>query len=317
MFEKVLRQLGYQPIEKIQSLWSGYGQVVRCFSQQLNKPVVIKVVAPDDKAKHPRGWNTDVGHQRKLRSYQVESSFYQHYSHYTNSSCKVPILYSVESFDKGLLLVLEDLHDSDFSVEHQNGNHNTLATAIKWLANFHATFMSVDTDFLWSIGGYWHLSTRQDEWQNMPVGTLKENATVIDSTLNNARYQTIIHGDAKFANLCFHETKDEVAAVDFQYVGRGSGVKDLAYLAGSCLDNEQLLLLESFVLETYFHELKTALDKKGWQGDWFELEAEYTFLYPLAWADFYRFLLGWNPDSWKVCDYMKAKSEAALISLNI
>jgi hypothetical protein len=315
MFDKLLRQVGYQPIEEIQSLWSGYGQVVRCFSQQLNRPVVIKVVAPEGKTKHPRGWNTDIGHQRKLRSYQVESNFYQHFSHQTNDGCKVPVLFKVEPFDKGLLLVMEDLHNSGFSIEHKNGNQDSLAIAIKWLANFHATFMNVNTDNLWSTGGYWHLTTRQDEWQNMPAGALKENATVIDSTLNNARYETLIHGDAKFANLCFHDAKDEVAAVDFQYVGRGVGVKDLAYLVGSCLDNEQLFSLESYVLETYFEQLKVALLSKGWQGDWSELEAEYTYLYPFAWADFHRFLLGWNPDSWKICLYMREKTETVLSKL--
>ena len=38
-------------------------------------------------------------------------------------------------------------------------------------------------------------------------------------------------------------------------------------------------------------------------------------LYPVAWADFYRFLLGWNPDSWKICNYMEEKAKQGLLSV--
>lgn len=316
MITSELKELGYLPLEKIQSLWSGYGQVLRCYSEHLGKPVVLKVVVPEGKTEHPRGWASDVSHQRKLHSYQVESNFYRLYSKETNGECRVPMFYKVVPFEQGMLLVMEDLHHSGFSIEHKNGDQRSLAIAIKWLANFHAVFMGNEAHDLWSDGGYWHLSTRQDEWDAMPEGTLKNSATLIDNELRTAKYQTIVHGDAKFANLCFHQTENAAAAVDFQYVGRGVGVKDLAYLVGSCLDNEQLFLLEPFVLGTYFGELKAALDKKGWQGNWQALEAEYSYLYPFAWADFYRFLIGWNPDSWKVCEYMKMNSNKVLASLS-
>lgn len=315
MITSELKELGYLPLEKIQSLWSGYGQVLRCYSEHLGRPVVLKLVVPERKTEHPRGWASDVSHQRKLHSYQVESNFYRLYSKETNGECRVPMFYKVVPFEQGMFLVMEDLHHSGFSIEHKNGEQQSLAIAIKWLANFHAVFMGNDAHDLWSDGGYWHLSTRHDEWKAMSDCALKSSAALIDSKLRSAKYQTIIHGDAKFANLCFHQTNKAVAAVDFQYVGQGVGIKDLAYLVGSCLDNEQLFCLEPFILATYFHELKVALHKAGWQGSWSALEAEYTYLYPFAWADFYRFLKGWNPDSWKICSYMRVKTEYVLSKL--
>ena len=40
-----------------------------------------------------------------------------------------------------------------------------------------------------------------------------------------------------------------VAAVDFQYVGAGCGMKDVAYLLGSCLDDKGHEALEADLLD--------------------------------------------------------------------
>ena len=46
-----------------------------------------------------------------------------------------------------------------------------------------------------------------------------------------------MHGDAKLANFLFTSDHSQVAGVDFQYVGGGCGMKDVAYLL-SCLDED-------------------------------------------------------------------------------
>jgi thiamine kinase-like enzyme len=68
---------------------------------------------------------------------------------------------------------------------------------------------------------------------------LKEAAPVIDEKLNTCAYKTFVHGDAKLANFCF-APDGQVAGVDFQYVGGGCGMKDVAYFIGSCLNEKDV-----------------------------------------------------------------------------
>ena len=71
----------------------------------------------------------------------------------------------------------------------------------------------------------------------MQNADLKKAAQGIDKRLQSARFQTLVHGDAKLANFCFSDV-GQVAAVDFQYVGKGCGMKDVAYFISSCFNEE-------------------------------------------------------------------------------
>lgn len=210
---------------------------------------------------------------------------------------------------------MEDLDHAGFCERKETADWNSLRIAIRWLANFHAKFMGSTSPNLWEVGTYWHLATRQDELKAMPNCDYKTHAQLIDSALNNAKFQTFVHGDAKFENLCFHPNGENVAAVDFQYIGRGSGVKDLAYLVGSCLSEEKLHEFDHLILNEYLNQLKLALVENKVTLDFTALTEETIKLYPVAWADFYRFLLGWNPNSWKICDYLKQQSQIGLNTL--
>lgn len=46
-----------------------------------------------------------------------------------------------------------------------------------------------------------------------------------------------------------------------------------------------------------------------------QVQQEWRTLYPLAWADFYRFLLGWSPDHYKINPYMQQQTDIALAAL--
>ncbi len=107
------------------------------------------------------------------------------------------------------------------------------------------------------------LETRPDELRALKDIRLKNAAKNIDTKLNNCRFKTFVHGDAKLANFCFSEEKSSVAAVDFQYVGGGCGMKYVAYFIDSCLYDEECEALEKEILDFYFEELEKALKIEG------------------------------------------------------
>lgn len=310
-------------IGRIQMLWSGYGEIARYYLPSFNKFVIVKLVTPPMQSNHPKGWDGLRSHQRKLASYVNESIFYQQYSQQTDTLCRIPSCYfaktnivSNQPVDKiqiaNGLLIMEDLDQAGFSERLNQASSQTIELGVRWLANFHAKFLNQSLQEVWPIGTYWHLATRPDEYANMPESKLKRKASKLDSVLNNAYFQTLLHGDAKLANFCFSENMHDVAAVDFQYVGRGVGVKDLMYFLGSCLDAKALRLNASRIVDEYFSILRLSIENYHVELDFTALEAEWRALLPFAWADFERFLLGWAPEHYKVNAYMKNQTNIAL-----
>jgi len=294
--------------EVIQELWSGYGKIIRVELEKASIPsVVVKLVEIPATTKHPRGWNTEIGHERKLKSYRVETNWYRNYS--KMSGARLPECLGIEEHNGSTLMVLEDLDAAGFPLRKKSLSWPQMKQCLKWLAKFHASYMGVQPEGLWQLGTYWHLATRPQEWEALKDQKLKEAAPLIDAKLNGCSYQTLVHGDAKLANFCFSEEGD-VAAVDFQYVGGGCGMKDLAYFVGSCLNENECARLESQILDGYFGFLQEALPERNEA-----LEEEWRSLYYLAWADFHRFMKGWSPGHWKINSYSERVTREAIASL--
>lgn len=305
-------------LDDIQTLWSGYGKIVRyglIGSEYLS--VVVKHVKLPDINNHPRGWNTDRSHQRKIKSYQVESAWYQSVASLCGQSCRVPKSYAVESSETEFFMLLEDLDAAGFSARKQQANPSDMQACLKWLANFHATFINRSREFpqLWHIGTYWHLDTRPDELKALEDVELKNAAEAIDRKLKNCNYQTLVHGDAKLANFCFRPDTNEVAAVDFQYVGGGCGMKDVAYFIGSCLFEEDCEQFEQELLNYYFSALQESLIDQKSSTDFSALEREWREMYFIAWTDFHRFVKGWSPGHWKIHGYSERIAREVIASL--
>jgi len=175
--------------------------------------------------------------------------------------------------------------------------------------------MGAQPDGLWPTGAYWHLATRPDELDALDDGPLKAAAEAIDRKLAASAFQTFVHGDAKLANFCFSDDGRQAAAVDFQYVGGGCGMKDLAYFIGSCLDESDSERMEQELLDRYFALLQAALTHAGKSLDFGALEEDWRSLYPVAWTDFHRFLQGWSPGHWKLHRYSERLAREVLDSL--
>ncbi len=315
-------------IDSIQSLWSGYGEILRVHLKGGDYPsVVVKHIQLPEAVAHPRGWNTTLSHQRKLKSYQVESAWYQQYAMRCDSDCSVPQCLAVNAKTDGdSVIVLTDLADAGFTELKTSIDVDMegVKACIRWLAHFHATFLGetlaglgLAPAGLWQYGAYWHLDTRPDELNALTDKRLKQAAPYIDLALRQAKYQTLIHGDAKLANFCFSTSGfrpegRHVAGVDFQYPGGGVGVQDLAYFLGSCLQESQLESLTDELLDYYFQILRLAVNNKHPQVNGTALEAEWRSLYDIAWADFQRFLQGWSPSHWKLNGYSDRLTQQVL-----
>ncbi len=310
----------------IQSLWSGYGQIVRLeLSGGTHSSVILKHIKLPDGGNHPRGWNTGLSHQRKIRSYQVEAHWYQHYATHCVDDCVVPVCLAVNAGTSETVLVLTDLDAAGFDIRKSSVDIRDIHACLGWLASFHATFLNSKADGLWECGTYWHLDTRPDELAALDDRALRQAAPLIDQKLRQCRYQTLVHGDAKLANFCFRPNSSasnfltgasqKVAAVDFQYIGRGCGMKDVAYFIGSCLSEDDCEAMESQLLDYYFSILIDRVSEKDASVNMAELENEWRALYPVAWADFHRFIKGWSPDHWKINTYSETLTASVIQKL--
>jgi len=292
-----------QETEVIQSLWSGYGKISRYLLLNSSlKTVIIKHIAPEQPGSHPRGWNSNHSHQRKVKSYQVETHWYQRWNQQCSARSRGPKFIGAYSSQSDQWIVLEDLNPN-FPLRKYDLSLPEVKVCLSWLANFHATFINQSPSGLWPIGTYWHLDTRPDEFEKIEHQALKAKAHLIDKALNECKYKTIVHGDAKLANFCFSANGEHVAAVDFQYVGGGCGMKDVAYFLGSCLSSPECKRLERELLDYYFIECKNALVHSSSEINFNELEDEWRAMYPYACTDFVRFLVGWMPTHQKINAY--------------
>ncbi|MEO8796618.1 MAG: phosphotransferase [Polyangiaceae bacterium] len=266
-------------VELVQSLWGGYGELVRVrLHGTPRSSVIVKWVKP------PAGDRRDVSHARKVRSYQVETAFYRSYGSRRIDAPRIAELLGHAESNGERLLILEDLDDAGFARRSRSPRGVDLDRCLAWLAAFHARFLGQRPDGLWKTGTYWHLATRPTE---LAVSTKRDpsiavRAAELDRKLAAATFRTFVHGDAKPANFCFGPAG--VAAVDFQYVGGGPGIVDVAYLLHGEPDARSALAI-------YFAHLRTTL---GSEVDAAAIEHEWRLLYPVAVADFERFLHGWR-----------------------
>ncbi|MGF1722472.1 ecdysteroid 22-kinase family protein [Vibrio kyushuensis] len=309
--------LGWGKIESeecLQELWGGYGKLVRLRSQ--NESAIVKCVEIPEYITHPKGWNTKRSHQRKLNSYLVEMRWYQDYAALCDRHCYVPKPIYIDRQDHSHFLVMEDLAQVGFPNTTNTPTKQQISACLKWLAYFHAKHIGHKGEGLWPSGTYWHLQTRPDELDKLIDVPLKNAATKLDQVLTKAPYQTLVHGDAKLANFCFSECGTKAAAVDFQYVGKGCAMKDIALFISSAVDPSECSDVEDRLLDEYFEYLDSALKLYRPELAHKDVEQAWRPLFSIAWADFQRFVKGWSPEHWKINPYTESLKDRALKQLS-
>jgi hypothetical protein len=303
----VLSQTGSQElteISRVQPLWGGYGELLRLSLR--GGPMASVILKRVDSPDIPQ---LSLSDRRKRRSYAVEQTWYQQGSQRCHPGCRVARCYGVARLPERSFLLLEDLKNAGFQpVRPPQALH--VRSGLSWLAHFHALFLETRPPDLWEQGTYWHLDTRREEWQRMPRGPLKEAARALDERLRKANHQTLLHGDAKPANFCW-TPEGAAAAVDFQYVGPGCGIRDVAYFLDCCLGESGCQSQAQGWLDTYFTLLRQTVRR-----DISQLEREWRSLFCVAWSDFCRFEQGWGQPG-PAGPYSQAMLDQALGSVNL
>ena len=96
-------------ISLIQNVWSNYGQILRIgLLGAETTSVVVKIIQSSAHQKHPRGWNSDLSHQRKEKSYEIEHYWYQNYN-LPIEGAVIPKLLGAGEVPGFQYLILEDL----------------------------------------------------------------------------------------------------------------------------------------------------------------------------------------------------------------
>lgn len=151
---------------------------------------------------------------------------------------------------------------------------------------------------VWAQGGYWYLDTRRDEFSDT-TGYAYVCAFAEDVAARLKRRDvsgvTLVHGDCKSANVVFERAGERCALYDFQYVGVGFGVQDVAYFVATSVQGRRLAEEggEEALLRLYYGEVVAALARRG------VVDAGYTWevlVEQWEWAlvDWMRFMAGWG-----------------------
>lgn len=263
-------------LDRIQVLWQGYGEVFRVALTDGPVPtVVVKWVRPPPAA-----------HPRKLRSYEVEAHWYTHFAQRLPPEAPGAACWGTYVDAHQRIIVLDDLHAKGRTRGPYRLPRHQRRQVLAWLAAFHATHYGVPPTGLWPIGTYWHLGTRQAELRAMTDHRLRAEAPALDAALNQSPHQTLVHGDAKPSNFLF-SAECAATAVDFQYVGGGVGVKDVAYFLYEDVTGSDYDADVNYYFDRLRYFLPTHVDAASIERDW-------RSLLPIAERDFRRFLNGWQ-----------------------
>jgi len=159
---KLLDATSCTELSVIQSLWSGYGKISRYgLEGAALKTVVVKFINLNQTDTHPRGWNTNLSHQRKVKSYEIETYWYKNYSALCSAQCRIPKFIGAFAEGKDQWIIMEDLNDQ-YPLRKYQLVMQEVKGCLRWLANFHATFLCKRPAGLWEVGTYWHLANEKE-----------------------------------------------------------------------------------------------------------------------------------------------------------
>ena len=128
--------------ELIQPLWNNYGTLSRVtLKGGVHRSVIVKHIQIPDQLGHPRGFASATSKDRKIRSYRVETHWYQHQNQRVAVASPTPICLGAFADGGELFLLLEDLSSRGFDQVIWDAAWSEITVVLGWLASFHAQFL--------------------------------------------------------------------------------------------------------------------------------------------------------------------------------
>lgn len=290
-------------------LWAGAGYIYQLSyaDDDNNDSSSFSVIVKHIQSFSSRHHQQCISDQRKAKSYHMEAQFYKHVATelLENTSIILPRPYLVEENQDTATTTTTTINNGDqeeiiiaMSYLQPTGKFTNLNehAVMDWLATFHAYFWDktselVEQGIVHPIGSYWYLETRMIEYDNIEQRSwhkrLKQAARSIDQCMERDPMQSVIHGDAKDANIVTM-TNTAIGMYDFQYCGKSPPTRDVAYFLTSSAEdaeNEELI-------RYYYDKLCSLLKKDG--SSYIPSWSHFKDSLDLAFCDYYRFMAGWG-----------------------
>ena len=212
-----------------------------------------------------------------LGMFESEVRFYAELGERTGTGLPEIHLATIKSGTAEFVIVMEDLCDLTMVDQAAGMSYEQASAAVKVLAKIHAAWwgkvQAEELEWIPSMVGPRIEYVDQILPQIYPVfaqtfeSDLPEGGAELTQLfsksylkLNKALAErapwTLAHQDYRVENMLFGDaSKDEVVVIDWQGIGRGPGVYDLAYLLGGSMDTELRRTHEKDLVSTYHAQL--------------------------------------------------------------
>lgn len=251
--------------------------------------------------KLPSPFPENRAHGVNLGLYDSETRFYRHMAATTATPTPTCYLSLKDPDDAAFVIVMEDLSGLHMVDQREGLSGQGAERAVVALAELHASWWGrvVTAEHEW-IPSLLHprIEAMAALWPQLwpvfverfgrclPEGGLPLGEMVRDrywplmQQLADCTW-TLLHMDFRCENLLFGEpgSPREVVVLDWQSLGRGSGVYDLAYLLGGSMTTEDRRVHEGHLVHRY-HEVLRQMEVGGYSYD--QLWADYRLAHLVA-----------------------------------
>jgi hypothetical protein len=222
-----------------------------------------------------------------VRTYEVETRFYQHLRDRVDIAAPVPYLAQIDMETHDFVILMNDLAPAQQGDQIAGCTPDEAALAMAEAAKLHAPVWGDAT-----LGGFDWMNRNSPEGltdlMNMLwPGFCERYSGRIDPDVEAAGGRlveqfgayishrpdtlTAVHGDFRLDNMLFDPSPDGVplTVVDWQTVSHGAGVQDVAYFLGTGLDPEERAGVERDLVKEYHDTLRAGgVRDLSFEGCW-------------------------------------------------